>query len=122
MARDSERSPANCAWCGASLGATATRLGGRRRCPSCGAATTDPWPKPAELDRAYARYRPESGRFSWFGDALLGRTRARLAERIDRLAPPGRVLDVGAGDGALVDGLCARGREALGLERTARRE
>jgi Methyltransferase domain len=96
-------------------------LPGRIRCASCGASTTDPWPSERELEEAYARYRPEAGRFSGVGDALLRRTRARLARRIDRLAPPGPVLDVGAGDGALLDALAARGREALGLERDSRR-
>jgi SAM-dependent methyltransferase len=85
-------------------------------------ATTDPWPSPVELERAYARYRPETGRFAGIGDALLRRTRASLADRIDRLAPAGPVLDVGAGDGTLVDALRRRGRDALGLERTPRRE
>jgi 2-polyprenyl-3-methyl-5-hydroxy-6-metoxy-1,4-benzoquinol methylase len=97
-------------------------LAGRTRCAACGAATTDPWPATEDLQRAYARYRPESGRFSWLGDATLRRTRARLANRVDRLAPPGRVLDVGAGDGTLIDALRARGRDALGLERDSRRE
>jgi SAM-dependent methyltransferase len=116
-------SPArSCAWCGAPLEHPEARLRGRTVCGSCGAATTDPWPTPAELDSAYARYRPESGRFSGIGDAVLRRTRARLAGRIDRLAPPGRVLDVGAGDGTLLDALRARGREGLGLERDPRRD
>ena len=91
------------------------------RCEACGAATTDPWPSDADLERAYARYRPESGRFSGAGDALLRRTRSRLARRIDRIAPQGRVLDVGAGDGTLLDALAATGRQALGLERDVRR-
>jgi SAM-dependent methyltransferase len=47
--------------------------------------------------------------------------RGRLAGRLDRIAPPGRVLDVGAGEGALLDALQARGREALGIERKASR-
>jgi SAM-dependent methyltransferase len=112
----------DCAWCGAAFGPSAARLGGRRRCASCGAATTDPWPGAAELERAYARYRPPSGRFAGIGDAVLRRTRATLAARVDRLAPPGPVLDVGAGDGILLDALRARGRKALGLERDSRRE
>jgi hypothetical protein len=74
------------------------------------------------LDLAYGRYRPASGRFSSVGDALLRRTRARLAGRVDRIAPAGSVLDVGAGDGTLLDALRKRGREALGLERGSRRE
>lgn len=114
--------PAECVWCGAALGPSAVRLRGRTRCPACGAATTDPWPDSVELDEAYARYRPETGRFSGLGDALLRLTRARLAGRVDRLAPSGRVLDVGAGDGTLIDSLRARGRDALGLERASRHE
>jgi SAM-dependent methyltransferase len=81
-------------------------------------ATTDPWPSAAELDAAYAgAYRPASGRFGRSGDALLRRTRGSLAGRIDRIAPAGTVLDVGAGDGALAEALRARGRAAVESER-----
>jgi SAM-dependent methyltransferase len=114
-----------CLWCGAPpAGAGAEpRAGsfGVRRCARCGAASTEPRPTDAELEAAYARYRPDSGRFLWAGDALLRRTRAQLAARIDELAPPGRVLDVGAGDGVLLDALHSLGRDALGLERDSRR-
>jgi SAM-dependent methyltransferase len=48
---------------------------------------------------------------------MLRHTRGRLAHRLDRIAPPGPVLDVGSGGGALLDALRARGREAVGLER-----
>jgi SAM-dependent methyltransferase len=111
--------PVACAWCGASLRADGVRAApGRLLCPACGVGTSNPWPSPAALDAAYAEtYRPADGRFSWGMDALLRRTRARLARRLDRIAPPGAVLDVGAGDGTLLDALHARGREALGLER-----
>jgi SAM-dependent methyltransferase len=114
-------SPERCAWCDRPLAESGKGLPGRILCTSCGAATTDPWPSERELEDAYATYRPAAGRFSGFGDALLRRTRGRLARRIDRLAPPGPVLDVGAGDGTLLDALAARGREALGLERDPRR-
>jgi SAM-dependent methyltransferase len=98
------------------------RLAGRVRCAGCGVANTDPWPTDAELSAAYdGWYRPASGRFSGAGDVVLRRTRGALARRLDRIAPPGRVLDVGAGDGALLDALKARGRDALGLEREASR-
>lgn len=115
--------PERCAWCAAPFGAGAVRLTGRVRCPRCGAATTDPWPSPEELERAYGTwYRPEGGRrFAGVGDAVLRRTRGALARRVDAIAPPGPVLDVGAGDGTLLDALARRGREALGLERDARR-
>jgi SAM-dependent methyltransferase len=82
-------------------------------------ATTDPWPSPAELDHAYGTaYRPGSGRFAGVGDAVLRRSRASLARRLDRIAPPGKVLDVGAGDGALLEALRELSREAVGLERS----
>jgi SAM-dependent methyltransferase len=112
---------ADCAWCGGPLRG-GERLPGRVRCPACGVATADPWPSSAELDRAYAgAYRPEAGRFAGAGDALLRRTRSTLARRLDRIAPPGKVLDVGAGDGALLDALRRHGREAVGLERSPTR-
>jgi len=50
---------------------------------------------------------------------VLRRTRAALAGRLDRILPPGPVLDVGAGDGTLVAAFVRRGREAVGLERHA---
>jgi hypothetical protein len=116
------QSPPACVWCGASLARFGDPLHGRVRCRLCGAATTDPWPDEAALDRAYEGwYRPSSGRFSWGGDAVLRRSRGLLAGRLDELAPPGPVLDVGAGDGALLDALHARGREAWGLERASTR-
>jgi SAM-dependent methyltransferase len=117
---DSER-VADCAWCGGPL-RNGWRLSGRTRCPNCGVATTDPWPTATELERAYAGwYRPQSGRFAGLGDGVLRRTRSALAHRLDRIAPPGRVLDVGAGDGALIDALRRLGRDAVGLERKATR-
>lgn len=77
-----------------------------------------PQPTDAELDAAYSGwYRPSGGRFGRFGDSLLRKTRSRLAARLDATAPPGRVLDVGAGDGALVKALLAKGRDAVGIER-----
>jgi len=112
-----------CAWCGEPLDEAAVRRAGRTECARCGVATTDPWPSPATLDRAYADwYRPQSGRFSGPGDALLRRSRGALARRLDRIAPPGPVLDVGAGDGAMLDALHAAGREAVGIERASARD
>lgn len=108
-----------CAWCGAPL-AEGERLEGRIRCTHCGVATIYPWPSEAELAEAYGgSYRPASGRFAGFGDRLLRRTRGRLATRLNAIAPPGPVLDVGAGDGALVEALRRQGRDATGLDRFA---
>jgi SAM-dependent methyltransferase len=75
-------------------------------------------PGDAELERAYGDwYRPPGGRFGGPGDALLRRLRGRLARRLAQISPPGPILDVGAGDGALLDALHARGREAIGIDR-----
>jgi SAM-dependent methyltransferase len=113
-----------CCWCEAPLPAGGVPRGGRTRCAACGASTTDPWPTPLELDDAYGTwYRPPSGRrFGMLGvDGLLRRARGSVAARIDAIAPPGPVLDVGAGDGTLLDALAARGRRATGLERVGSR-
>ncbi|HEU5064250.1 MAG TPA: class I SAM-dependent methyltransferase [Solirubrobacterales bacterium] len=105
-----------CAWCGAPL-SEGERLKGRIRCAHCGVATISPWPTEAELEQAYGGwYRPAAGRFSGFGDRLLRHTRGRLAARLRRIAPPGPVLDVGAGEGALIEALRREGVEASGLD------
>jgi SAM-dependent methyltransferase len=99
------------------------RLPGRVRCGQCGSQTTDPMPSSAELAAAYGDwYRPDEGRFSGIGDTILRRLRGRSANRIDRIAPPGRILDVGCGDGTLIDALQRRGRDAIGLERESGRD
>jgi SAM-dependent methyltransferase len=117
--RASQATDAVCSWCGAAAEPAAGRVA---LCHSCGAATTYPPPDDRELDDAYSGwYRPAGGRFGLGGDALLRASRGTLARRLDRVAPDGPVLDVGCGDGALLDALRGRGREALGLERTATR-
>lgn len=45
-----------------------------------------------------------------------------MAGRIDEVAPPGPILDVGAGEGTLIDALKELGRDATGLERLPSRE
>lgn len=80
-------------------------------------ATTSPWPSDAQLDEAYGSwYRPATGRFAGLGDLVLRRTRGALANRLQRILPPGPVLDVGAGDGTLVNAFVRHGRDAVGLE------
>ena len=114
---------AACLWCGQPFDERATHLHLRTRCGVCGAATTDPPPTEEELAAAYGDwYRPHAERRFYFAaDAILGRTRGLQAARIDEITPAGPVLDVGAGDGTLIDALRARGREATGLERNPAR-
>ncbi len=106
-----------CAWCEHAFDGGDQYLHGRVKCSQCGVATTNPWPSDAQLAEAYGGwYRPKSGRFSCLGDRVLRRLRAILASRLHRLLPPGPVLDVGAGDGNLVEAFVRHGREAVGLE------
>jgi len=106
-----------CAWCERRFDRADERLTGRVRCARCGVATTTPWPSDEQLSAAYAEwYRPKAGRFSGLGDKALRRTRSALAGRLDRILPPGPILDVGAGDGTLVAAFVRHGREAVGLE------
>ncbi len=123
-ADDSSDARPACAWCRAPIDPARPQPGVRRLvCERCGAQTTWPVPTDAELATAYEGwYRPEGGRFSGPMDRLLGWLRGRLAGRIDRIAPPGRVLDVGSGNGELLDALGATGRAAVGLERVSRRD
>jgi SAM-dependent methyltransferase len=108
---------ARCAWCDHVFDAGDDRLPGRIRCARCGVATTSPWPSDAQLDEAYASwYRPATGRFAGLGDKVIRRTRSALADRLHRALPPGPVLDVGAGDGTLVEAFVRHGRQAVGLE------
>jgi SAM-dependent methyltransferase len=120
-ARGAEASP-SCAWCGAPLLPGPADRPETELCGVCGARTTWPVPTDAELELAYGTwYRPAEGRFTGLADGVLRRSRGRLARRLDRVAPAGPILDVGAGDGALLDGLAAIGRDAVGLERHSTR-
>ena len=111
-----------CRWCSSPLEGHARPRHNRLVCSVCGVANTYPFPTADELDAEYSTwYRPDSGRFVGAGDRLLKRSRGQLARRLNEIAPPGPVLDVGAGDGALLDALHARGRRATGLERKATR-
>lgn len=119
-----DRGSPGCRWCGAPLvdpresGATFHVV----RCPRCASGTTLPYPSDDTLERAYSEwYRPRDGRFGGGGDLILRGLRGRVARWIDGSSPPGPVLDVGCGDGSMLDALHARGRAAFGLERHADR-
>ena len=105
-----------CAWCGSAARPGDARLA---HCGRCGAASTYPPPSEDELgERVRATGTGPPRGVSPRGVTVCCAARARrwragsMASR-----PPGPVLDVGCGEGALLDALRARGREAIGLER-----
>ncbi|MBB4663356.1 methyltransferase domain-containing protein [Conexibacter arvalis] len=111
-----------CAWCDAPLGLSAEVVGGLRRCASCGSRTGS-WPTDEELAALLARTPQEiaAARRCALAEALRGRARRRTAARVARMAPPGPVLEVGSGDGMLLDALRATGRVATGIGRPSTR-
>jgi len=122
LAAPTDERSAGCAWCGAPLHPARHDGFGTELCNVCGSRTTWPVPSDSELELAYGSwYRPADGRFGGIGDRVLRATRGRLAGRLDLIAPPGPILDVGAGDGALLDALAGLGRDAIGLERHSER-
>jgi SAM-dependent methyltransferase len=108
-----------CAWCEQPLGREPLRALGPLRCGRCGATTALPWPVESAAvrgaARSSARSRPAPHRLCTLGEAARRRARRRLAARIARVAPPGPVLDVGSGDGMLLDALRATGRLTTGI-------
>jgi len=109
---DATRTLPTCAWCEQPLAAGPLRALGQLRCERCGATTALDWSMNRELPRAPVR---RSHRLCALGDAARRRARRRLAARIARVAPPGPVLDVGSGDGMLLDALRATGRLTTGI-------
>jgi SAM-dependent methyltransferase len=86
------------------------------RCQSCGIVFTDP--APTDLDRHYPpRYRKYRGIVELPLGALY-RRRARGWARAFRR--PGRALEIGCGEGAMLDELRRAGWGVLGVERVAR--
>jgi 2-polyprenyl-3-methyl-5-hydroxy-6-metoxy-1,4-benzoquinol methylase len=110
---DATRTAAACAWCERPLPGAAPRALGQVRCEHCGATTALDWPgADAGAPRQPLRV---SQRLCALGETARRRTRERLAARIARVAPPGPVLDVGSGDGLLLDALRATGRLTTGI-------
>ncbi|MFO7709657.1 MAG: class I SAM-dependent methyltransferase [Desulfobacterales bacterium] len=85
------------------------------RCPGCGLVYVDPVPAPAVLQYHYGKaYYAE-----WISSQKNGRERmwAQRMNLIERIsAGPGRLLDVGCGDGAFLDHAIRRGWAVDGTE------
>jgi SAM-dependent methyltransferase len=115
---DATRAPATCAWCEQPLAIGPLPPLGRLRCTTCGASTPAGWASEHPPARG-ARLQAQRGahRLCSLGEAARRSAGRRLALRIARVAPPGAVLDVGSGDGLLLDALRATGRLVTGIER-----
>lgn len=112
-----------CAWCEQPLALGPPRPNGRVRCESCGSTTVVAWTPPtAETGRTLTVHESAGAkRLCSLGEAARRHARRRLAVRVARVAPPGPVLDVGSGDGLLLDALRATGRLVTGIARPATR-
>lgn len=101
-----------------------------RRCRDCATLHLSPPPAPEEVEALYAgdeyfanpHYGPsEGGRYLGYKDYLSDRAHIEekfraVLEHVERIAPRGRLLDVGAGPGLLVALAGERGWVARGLE------
>jgi len=115
---DAIRTLPTCAWCEQPLVPRPLRAFAQLRCEQCGTTNALDWPAEREPLRAPllpAAPLRASQRMCTLGEAARRRARRRLATRIARVAPPGPVLDVGSGDGMLLDALRATGRLTTGI-------
>lgn len=90
-----------------------------RICPECGIAFRERFPSPSELEeiyrQAYAEDKIGSGNTNQESGGFAARSYAEFIGR-SLWRPGARVLDYGAGSGALVEKLRANGMEASGIE------
>jgi SAM-dependent methyltransferase len=90
------------------------------RCPSCGLLFRRDLPTRAELDEIYALDYFKGGAVGYLdyvADADVHRSSARKRlDTLERVAPRGRLLDVGAAAGFFVDEARARGWDASGID------
>lgn len=111
-----------CAWCEQPLDGGLLRPYGVLRCAACGSTTAAGSPATdAVRGPAGPRSDVRTARLCSLAEAARRRARRQLAARISRIAPPGAVLDVGSGDGMLLDALRATGRLTTGIDRVPRR-
>lgn len=120
-----------CAWCELPLRAAMPGSSAPLRCAACG-SRTGLWPGDGQLalPPGSGDHEPERGAVGStmsgapdhrcsMAELLRRRARRRLAHRVAVMAPPGPVLDVGSGDGTLLDALRAAGRVATGIGRSS---
>jgi SAM-dependent methyltransferase len=98
-----------------------------RRCGNCLSLWVADPPEPGDLDDVYADEsyfaNPDfsSGGYHGYRDYVADRDEIadkfeRVLERAERIVPPGRLLDVGAGPGFLLAAAAERGWEGVGVD------
>lgn len=86
------------------------------RCLRCGFVYQNPRPSQEELLSAYQTYLPETEEEIEAWGTMMEPVFRRGANLIERLIPPGRLLDVGSGYGFFLALMQSRGWEVMGLE------
>lgn len=95
-------------------GAAATTVVDVVRCSNCGHYYCDPLPTPESLAALYEHVH------DYFGPGAGGQASATLEAIVAATGvTPGRLLDVGCGEGRLLDAARERGWDAIGIEPTA---
>jgi SAM-dependent methyltransferase len=119
---DAMRGTLACAWCERPLHVAIATPRTVWRCPACG-SRTDAWLAAKEHARlpSPAQQPTDAAHRCTVAETLRRRARRRVAHRVARMAPPGPVLDVGSGDGTLLDALRADGRAATAIGPTSTR-
>lgn len=105
-----------CVVCGATARSLELRISEWEvlRCAPCGLRTLSPAPAPEQLVEPFEDGSGYEGAFDLRDDIL--KRHDRSLGTLERVVPPGRLLDVGCGPGFLLEAARDRGWEAVGLD------
>lgn len=89
-----------------------------RRCAGCGATYVDPRPPDELLVDLYDRqfYFSTGWSYGWLAARVIDLIQWSRRRRVERRLRPGRLLDVGCGDGAFAHAMARRGWDATGID------
>ena len=89
------------------------------RCLECNAVFLSPPPTTEQLQKAYddSYYGQGDEKFTGWIERILDYFRSARVRTVNKyIKPPARILDIGCGNGRLLDGLIKRGFEGYGIE------
>ncbi len=89
-----------------------------RRCLGCGLVYVDPQPADAALTALYDQdfYFSTGWSYATVAAWIIESIQARRRHRVERYIHPGRLLDIGSGDGAFVHHMARHGWTATGID------